>query len=210
MSNPNLIKLCKQWLESPADYPAGLSLFKQLSDNRALIRLLEKREDRFNREKLQSELKKAVDAHQVLADQRETEKPDLLKDESTEAGRLMDERAELKAKLRFLAEKADGQPERKTIAFKILDITRRLDQIFTTKEFYDEHGYLPSGKLEVGDDPVELKSRELTLRTYVTRYTAGVAKARKSKSDKLQRQLELLKKYKEELDVVRKKLEAFK
>lgn len=158
--------------------------------------MLESGPDAYNEAKLQEELQKVADEYHQEQERRSAEQPQILADERNIANSLMDKRAELKAKIRFMAADPQARAERKALAFEILDITMRLDDIYNTKEFYLEHGYLPSGKLEVGDDPVKLKARQLTVRTYVTKYTQSGNKVK-------------LLKYSEELAIIDKKLESF-
>jgi len=184
----------KAWLDNPSNYDEGLKLFAAYSKNTFLLGMLETGPDHYNKTKLFSELE------QLLAnlDQVEPEqKPEILAEQKNEADQLMDQRAELKARLRFLAHNDDAKDERKLIAYEILSITSRLDNIFNTQEFYQEHGYLPTGLLEPGDDPIQLKARQTTVRTYVSKY---------QKAGKLEKLLH----YQSELAIIDKKLESFK
>jgi len=169
--------------------------------------MLERGDDNYNQRKLRDELEAVAAGLQAELDQRLAEQPEILSQEKDEAGTLMDERAELKARLRFLAADPDAGKTRKDIAFRILEITRRLDDIFNTREFYSEHGYLPTGKLELGDDPVTLKARQLTLRTYVCKYKRLAKDGAKDKREGFEAKL---KQYTAELAITEKKLEGFK
>lgn len=169
--------------------------------------MLERSDDPYNQRKLREELEALAAGLQAEAEKHLAEQPAILDQEKDESVGLMDERGELKARLRFLVSDANAAGQRKDIAFRILDITRRLDDIFNTREFYAEHGYLPSGKLELGDDPVTLKARQLTLRTYVCKYGKT---AKDGPVDKREKAQEKLKQYSAELAIVEKKLEGFK
>ncbi len=183
------------WLNNPSDYFSGLELLKAHTGESFTIQILSSGPDNFNTPKLYAELEKLQNKADEAKQIREEEKPLELKAKETNAGLLMDERAELKAQLRFLKDDAGATGARKSLAFRILDISKKLDLIFDEKEFYEQHGFVPSGEIELDDDPVQLQKRQHTLRTYITRYS------KPGKSE------EKLKEYQVELAIVDKKLE---
>jgi hypothetical protein len=185
------------WLQDPHDYFSGLELLKSHLSGSFILNILSSGPDSFNTPKLYQEVEKIHNDHKARETKRENEKPaDLLKKEES-AEQLMDRRAEFKAQLRMLANSDAEQSRRKDIAFTILRIGKELDGIFLERNFYKEHGYLPSGELEADDDPVQLTKRQRTLRTYVTRYSKPGANA-----DKLSA-------YIEELKIVDAKLDKY-
>ncbi|MGB4775705.1 MAG: hypothetical protein WBP45_11060 [Daejeonella sp.] len=183
------------WLKSPSDYFKGLDLLKSHTGNGFLISVLSSGPDSYNTPTLYEELQKIAKAAEAVIITRETNKPADLQHKEESANQMMDRRAELKAQLRFLMNDPKALVKRKDIAFEILRLTSQLDVIFDEKEFYAEHGYVPSGTMEVADDPLKLKARQVTLRTYITRYN-------KPGSSEVK-----LKEYQEELAIVNKKLE---
>lgn len=198
------------WLKCPDDYFAGLELLKPHAASPFILNILSSGPDTFNSTKLYEELEKVLSTLQAFNTKREVEKPVGLQKKEINASELMDRRAELKAQLRLLAKPSDHwRPEtkqgndnlleidRKGIAFEILRIGKQLDGIFAERDFYHEHGYLPSGELDADDDPVHLQKRQGTLRTYVTRYSKPGMNA-----DKLNQ-------YKEELKIVDAKLKNY-
>jgi hypothetical protein len=189
----------KVWLNNPSDYNQGLNILKALGANSFLINILST-EDKFNRSTLYAEITKLVEVKVTIPVERTIgNKPFVVSEilKQVDKSALMDERAELKAKLRFLMNDNQKQEERKNIAFDILKITEQLNQLELDEEFFKTYGYQPNDALIVDDDPLSLKKRQATLRTYITRYTK-----QKSNPDKLQQ-------YQEELAMINAKLEKY-
>lgn len=159
------------WLKNPSDYFSGLELLKLHAGNSFILDILSSGPDSFNTTRLYEEMQKVLTTLQTAEKKREIEKPVILKNKEDNASELMDLRAEYKAHLRLLAFNKNDEPKRKQLAFDILRISKALDGIFAERDFYHEHGYLPSGELDADDDPVFLQKRQSTLRTYVTRYS---------------------------------------
>lgn len=188
------------WLNNTSDYEKGLNILNSLGCDAFTFALLSSGADNFNRETLYSEIslklannhisglgenksanqiateivtsKIIADIKQELADKGavplDTSILDVIKNEQT---KLMDERAELKAQLRYIAQDANKQVERKALAFAILEISEKLNIVEADKDFFLQFGYLPSGLPEPEDNPVDLLKRQGTLRTYIVRYS---------------------------------------
>lgn len=92
-------------------------------------------------------------------------------------GQLLDERADLKARIRAVMDDETRQTDRRDWAFRIKAVTRDLDELYSQLDFFDEYGYLPPSAADpavIVDDQTLL----LNVRTYVSRYRAKVKKAK--------------------------------
>jgi hypothetical protein len=107
----------------------------------------------------------------------------------------MDERGALKERLRVYYQQDRPAGELKEAAFRILEIGKELDGIYSEKRFWNQTGYLPERATETEETPEQLLKRRNTLRTYVTKYRKSGA------AEKLQR-------YESELWEVEEKLKA--
>ena len=102
------------------------------------------------------------------------------------------------------------KPERMNIAFQILELDDRLKEITIRIEHFDKHGMIPAQpvKDEVKNlsdlNTAELIKRQMTVRTYITRYKIKLEKSKSLK--KRSRYQELLDKYQLEMDDINKKL----
>ena len=102
------------------------------------------------------------------------------------------------------------KPERMNIAFQILELDDRLKEITIRIEHFDKHGVIPAQPVK--DEPktlsdlntAELIKRQMTVRTYTTRYKIKLEKSKSLK--KRTRYQELLDKYQLEMDDINKKL----
>ena len=102
------------------------------------------------------------------------------------------------------------KPERMNIAFQILELDDRLKEITIRIEHFDKHGMIPAQLVK--DEPktlsdlntAELIKRQMTVRTYITRYKIKLEKSKSLK--KRTRYQELLDKYQLEMDDINKKL----
>ena len=100
--------------------------------------------------------------------------------------------------------------ERMNIAFQILELDDRLKEITIRIEHFDKHGVIPAQPVK--DEPktlsdlntAELIKRQMTVRTYITRYKIKLEKSKSLK--KRTRYQELLDKYQLEMDDINKKL----
>lgn len=103
------------------------------------------------------------------------------------------------------------KPERMNIAFQILELDDRLKEITIRIEHFDKHGVIPVQPVK--DEPktlsdlntAELIKRQMTVRTYITRYKIKLEKSKSLK--KRTRYQELLDKYQLEMDDINKKLD---
>ncbi len=102
------------------------------------------------------------------------------------------------------------KPERMNIAFQILELDDRLKEITIRIEHFDKHGVIPAQPVK--DEPktlsdlntAELIKRQMTVRTYITRYKIKLEKSKSLK--KRTRYQQLLDKYQLEMDDINKKL----
>ena len=102
------------------------------------------------------------------------------------------------------------KPERMNIAFQILELDDRLKEITIRIDHFDKHGVIPAQPVK--DEPknlsdlntAELIKRQMTVRTYITRYKIKLEKSKSLK--KRTRYQELLDKYQLEMDDINKKL----
>jgi len=102
------------------------------------------------------------------------------------------------------------KPERMNIAFQILELDDRLKEITIRIEHFDKHGVIPAQPVK--DEPktlsdlntAELIKRQMTVRTYITRYKIKLEKSKSLK--KRTRYQELLDKYQLEMEDINKKL----
>lgn len=205
-----------EWLNNTSDYDKGLQILNSLGCDAFTFALLSSGADNFNREKLYTEISKHVEkilwgisetatemvlnhlkeeiTKELEAKSVEPINNDILDELKVKQSALMDERSELKAKLRFLAEDKTKQSERKKIAFEILELSDKLNLLEDDKNFFLQFGYLPSGLPEPEDNPIDLLKRQGTLRTYIVRYQKPGTNPDK------------LKQYQEELAIVDAKL----
>jgi hypothetical protein len=100
--------------------------------------------------------------------------------------------------------------ERKEIAFQILELDDRLKEITIRIEHFDKHGIIPADPVKDAPKTIsdmkmaELIKRQMTLRTYITRYKLNLKDSKSLK--KRSRYQELLDKYQLEMDDINKKL----
>jgi len=100
--------------------------------------------------------------------------------------------------------------ERKTIAFQILDLDDRLKEVTIRIDHFEKHGVIPPEPVKAAPKTVtdlnaaELIQRQMTVRTYITRYKRLVADSKSLKT--LSRNRELLEKFKLENDDINKRL----
>ena len=193
------------WLQSPDDYQVGLSLLRETGyadgpTGRFTLTILSKGADAYNQNRLEVELRNWLVTQKdvlpiklispAIAEVNSEPKPNTPKIVSTAAPaqepagvhelrsrtyQLMDERAELKARLRAKMDDADAQEQRRDWAFRIKAITRELDEVFSQLDFFNEHGYLP----HVAHDPavaIDDTAALLNIRSYVSRYRAKLKK----------------------------------
>jgi len=188
----NLSQRISAWLTTPANYSEGLQLLEESGKRGILLRTLALGDDLYNRERLETELRTWLGQQNVLpiggvlapgrpmGSEQSTAPPtvsdntavglarpgiDALKDEAQD---LMNERSELKAMLRAFMNDETAQDKRRTWAFRILDITDKLDDIYSRLDFAHEYGYLPPTDNTV--EPVDDTAALMNARSYVSRY----------------------------------------
>jgi len=102
------------------------------------------------------------------------------------------------------------KPERMNIAFQILELDDRLKEITIRIEHFDKHGVIPAQPVKeehksLSDlDTARLIKRQMTVRTYITRYKTKLEKSKSLK--KRSRYQELLDKYQLEMDDINKRM----
>jgi hypothetical protein len=169
-------KRIRNWLNDPADYAVGIALLRETGKVSAfLMGLLERSDDEWNRARLIQELEPYAAAEPGTdAPETPTEKPAPVLALEGQAGRLMDERVELKAGLRALAENETAAERRRVMALRVLAIGRELDGVYGQLRFWQEYGYLPVER----DPDVDADERAtlLNVRTYVSRYKRKLGK----------------------------------
>ncbi|MFD1143028.1 hypothetical protein ACFQ4C_18015 [Larkinella insperata] len=180
----NLPDLIRAWLKNPQDYVAGLQLLEATGSLSSLnLRILSRGADSFTRPRL-FELLQTWLAGQVPAPAPVSAPPPASVDATgliaplqQQIYRLMDERTELKARLRYRMYdvEAEAEEDRRIWALRILAIIREVDELYSRIDFAQENGYLPSDK-----DPEETRDDRLSLmnvRTYISRYRKKLKQA---------------------------------
>ncbi|KAB7728137.1 hypothetical protein F5984_20545 [Rudanella paleaurantiibacter] len=167
----------QHWLDTDGDYMEGLALLgSQVSP--FLFACLSKGENTYNRNRLREELQKQIPVSDpavlpTTPADREVHRPAAVLQLEQEAQKLMNERVELKARLRARMDSPDADG-RQADALRILAIGKELDSLFGKIGFWREHGYLP-----IDQSPDEAQEQVLTLmnvRTYVSRYRSLLKK----------------------------------
>ncbi|WP_128544075.1 hypothetical protein [Larkinella soli] len=198
----------RTWLQQPQDYSAGLALVRQAGIlSFFTLRLLERGADAYTRSRLQQELTAwlvgrpaSTPVGKVTVALPATE--DLLRPLEAESYQLMDERSELKAHLRATQEDDTALEARRLWAYRILAITRQLDELYSRMDFAREHGYLP---LENDEEEVSETQQLLNLRTYISRYQGKLRRPGLS-PDQQQKYQALLDQYRAEKQRLERKL----
>lgn len=194
---PMLFERINAWLTAADDYEAGLALLRETGYSGFALTVLMMGEDAHNRKRLDDELRKWVmlnpqtripvtvaldygvpDAKVIVVPAvKPASEPMAVMDLRQRTYQLLDERAELKARIRARMddEGAAAQGERRDWAFRIKAITRELDELYSQIDFYAQYGYLPP----VATDPtvdVDDTAQLLNVRSYVSRYKAKLKK----------------------------------
>jgi hypothetical protein len=185
------IEIIHDWLGSPL-YWRGVEIYNLYGESPFLKKLFSSTEDDYNREKLATALQEIADREVEQEEEVVTRMPEILRLKLDEGKTLMDERAALKERLRVYYH--DNKPEAlcKDVAFSILNINDKLNEIFDEERFYKSTGFLPERAVYEGDTIAELYKRRNNLRTYISR-------------SKNERKLESFKK---ELFAIEKKIEV--
>jgi hypothetical protein len=159
------------WLERPV-YGDGVMLYQKLIGGGFVLNMLKKCDDEYNRrtliDALTAKRDELITAQAALVERY----PEPLTASLDDGKLLMDERTILKERMRIqLNSGVTESEELKEWAFRILDIRDELARIYSKKDFFDQYGYLPDvASVDAEQTPTQLIKRQLTLRTYVTRY----------------------------------------
>ena len=212
-----------KWVNSDQDYFSGVLIYDRYGRNPNLVRILRRGGATVkNRLTLSYELGKiakqiavsdstpALVKPQVKQEIQKAELPvpsevitiDKLRSEQKMCYKMLDN---LHAILPY-----KEKPERMNIAFQILELDDRLKEITIRIEHFDKHGVIPAQPVK--DEPktlsdlntAELIKRQMTVRTYITRYKIKLEKSKSLK--KRTRYQQLLDKYQLEMDDINKKL----
>lgn len=213
-----LAEQIQAWLSEPGDYHTGLELLKKSGFSGFMLTILNRGDDAYTRTKLAAELTGWLNSRTEPVTEPElppaTGKlpgeqitrifPVQVRQLQDRAYNLMDERTELKAKLRALMDDPDQQGIRRDAAFRILAIGKALDDIYAKIDFYEQSGYLPLDQ----DTPADQDdyARLMSVRTYVSRYRAKLKKPGLT-ADQRAEVMELLKKYEDEKAILDRKLQ---
>lgn len=213
------------WLLEPTDYAEGLQLLMATGRTGIVIKTLSMGEDAYTRNRLEAELQKWVaepqivlpigpatgstakqsiapitlsldygisNAQPVMSQVEQDGKVTVIRDQTYD---LLNERAELKARIRAFAGDDSKHEQRRDWAFRILSIGEQLDELYSRLDFFNQYGYMPPKDAPEAnpDDTAAL----MNMRSYVSRYQA---KLRKTNLTPKQRQSaeEKLKQYSDE------------
>lgn len=169
--NSELAHQIRAW-EKKQEYTEGLRLFRERYGENIRYRSLAKGTSDFNRQKLRELLldglppspsEQTVKPKTTIANE-----PSTITEWRKETTILMDERIMLKQRLRDLSD--DETEQRKLAAFRILDITERLDHLFGKIRYYETYQRVPEEKA-VEENERQVTREYLNLRTYISRET---------------------------------------
>jgi hypothetical protein len=166
MSYENSIETTERldaWLLRP-DYVQGLRLYAELVGENVLYKTMLRGQNSFNIRKLREALMAARDQLKTTASQQIIQEPRNVADLRRNAGALMNERTALKAQIRLLTD----EEQRRTRAYRVLDICEELDKIYGQIEFFEINGTSWEPPTETNSDD-SLVRRYLNLRTYISR-----------------------------------------
>lgn len=152
----------KEWLQSPGDYLAGITLFEAHSTNAFLIKLFRSQGPTpYNVSKLKSELQKLMPAEKEIAPRYVPVSKPGKHEASTQPPPKEDQHREyliLKKQLQTVYRQLDHniaalniaktKEVRKDTAFQILALHRKKIRFLDEIEYYDEHGCFPEKQPE--------------------------------------------------------------
>ena len=211
------------WVNSDQDYFSGVLIYDRYGRNPNLARILRRGGATVkNRLTLSYELGKIAKQIAVSENTPALVKPQVKQEipkaelpEPTEVVTIDKLRSEQKMCYKMLDNlhailPYKEKPERMNIAFQILELDDRLKEITIRIDHFDKHGVIPAQPVK--DEPktlsdlntAELIKRQMTVRTYITRYKIKLEKSKSLK--KRTRYQELLDKYQLEMDDINKKL----
>lgn len=211
------------WLNSDRNYFSGILLYDRYGRNPNLGRILRVGgATGKNRLTLLYELGKIAKhlavAYNTPALERPQEKQEIPKEEKpvlSEVTSIEKLRSEQKMIYKMLDNLHAILPyreiqERKDIAFQILDLDDRLKEVTIRIDHFEKHGVIPPEPIKdvpktVTDlNAAELIQRQMTVRTYITRYKRLVADSKSLKT--MSRNRDLLEKFQFENDDINKRL----
>lgn len=191
--NPTLRTNIITWLDEPdAPYQRGHALLQETNTS-AFLQSILRVENAYNRTRLQQELSRCLSTAPVQPDPPTPILPltPLISAPAAPiatpgvtqpvagvalerlAQQLMNERTELKARLRAQAADPAQAEQRRIDALRILSIGRTLGEVYSQLNFLREHGYLPLDTPGIERDD---RAQLLNLRSYVSRYKALLKK----------------------------------
>ena len=212
-----------KWVNSDQDYFSGVLIYDRYGRNPNLARILRRGGATVkNRSTLLYELGKIV-KHLEVSDKtpalvKPQIKQEIPKEENPEPIEVISIET-LRSEQKMIYKMLDNlhailpykeKPERMNIAFQILELDDRLKEITIRIEHFDKHGVIPAQPVK--DEPknlsdlntAELIKRQMTVRTYITRYKIKLEKSKSLK--KRSRYQELLDKYQLEMDDINKRM----
>ncbi len=158
----------QDWLKSPL-YWRGVELYQLYGESAFLKKLFSSSEDDYNREKLIAALQEIVDNEIVEEAIVISNMPASLRTKLEQGKCLMDERAALKERLRVYYHQNTTAKVCKGVAFSILDINDKLNEIYDEERFFKSTGFLPERSPYDNEALPELVKRRNNLRTYISR-----------------------------------------
>jgi hypothetical protein len=162
------ISILNDWLEAPL-YWRGVELYDTYGSSAFLKKLFKGSEDDYNRDKLIEAITKIVASLHAQQEHEIEQLPESLKNKLDKAKGMMDYRSALKERLRVYYHQNTSAKICKPVAFEILDINQKVDDIYGEEKFYKSTGYLPERVELNGGNLPDLLKRRTTLRTYLSR-----------------------------------------
>lgn len=190
--NPTVIDELTAWLDHP-NYEAGVLLYQRHVGTGFLLTLFKQGADDYNRDQLHAKLSDHL--AQLTAEQvtLQASYPEPLTSDLSDAGKLMDERTILKERMRVQINSGINKSQAlKDMAFRILAIKDELDTIYSRKDFFERHGYLPhvDPPAEEARPAYELTQLRNNLRSNITKTNAKLKTAYGPQETKLKAKLE--------------------
>jgi hypothetical protein len=181
----NVADAIREWVETGGSYARGLALLETRGGcGEVLLEVLRRGEDSYTLKKLTELLATAGPSEGVVcADVADVPsvpaRSEMARRElQQQAYALMDERSDLKSRIRAVAEDEARQDDRRTWAFRIKALTRDIDTVYDRLAFLDAYGYLPLDRPDLDTTPADDRAALLNVRTYVSRYKKKVAEAK--------------------------------
>ncbi|AFD05966.1 hypothetical protein [Solitalea canadensis] len=184
----------KTWLNSDRDYATGVQLYEKHGANNFLKKMFAAGIDHYNSQRLIDELQKLAEAEPEAKTDHLIETPDQKEKDPTgkplkylellnKRKKIWSEMAQLKPYLEILAE----GDQLKNVAERILLLNREKQAIWTELDYFDENGEFPDegqGKELISISKVELKAKQLNLRSNISKQKSKLQKAKDEKAKK--------------------------